>query len=64
MKTVNRVYSNVTPYHSAKHFNIEMPAEQATNETNCKTTRQPSVEEADDFGRKLWGEAEPVPATS
>lgn len=58
MKSVKRVYSQMTPYHSAEHFGIEMPAEQPGNETNCKVPREPSLQEADQFGDELWGRAE------
>lgn len=54
MKTVKRVYSAKTPYHSAEQFNIEAPAEQLCNETKCKTAKHPSVKDADAFGEMLW----------
>jgi hypothetical protein len=60
MKSIKRVYSHKTPYHPAEHFNIEMPAEQPGNETNCKVAKQPSLKEADEFGKVLWRRAEQV----
>ena len=52
--SINRVYSDKIQYHSAVHFSIELPGEQPDNETTCKVTKSPSIEEADEFAKVLW----------